>query len=138
MARHTPIRSTALHPNIIGDAPHARLGQNQQWGQVIGGDLPKQIMSIFPQQICPLGNLAAFGKLTVLGKIALLGKDAVLGKVALCAKVAFVGKLASLDKGGSSGRLQQKLLSSVTARPWLRHPTWPGKVTYLWQRCLPW
>ena len=47
VAQRTPIRSTALHPNTMGDAPHARLGRNQRWGRVIGGDLPKQIMSIF-------------------------------------------------------------------------------------------
>jgi hypothetical protein len=59
-----------------------------------------KLFRFFPWQICPLGNLAAFGKLTVLGEIALLDEDAVPGKVALCAEVAFLGKLA-LGKGGS-------------------------------------
>jgi hypothetical protein len=53
VARRTPICSTALHPNTMGDAPHARLGRNQRWGRVIGGDLPKQIMSIFSSANSP-------------------------------------------------------------------------------------
>jgi hypothetical protein len=41
------IRSLALHPNTMGNAPYVQFGRNRLWVRVIVGYLPKQIKSIF-------------------------------------------------------------------------------------------